>query len=618
MKFNLKWLLSLCLLFSSSFAVQLGDIALRHEGRIKPFETFARANLLQFLGKENVRFFDSSQSKDSTLSAVEWMSGVLFNPKSVQNLPVFLINDPQIAVQFGLEPHENRRYSFKELAQHSFKIDTLAAEADPIEARKRSQEQSEYIRIRDNMHAYKDLSHSQEIFLPHADFTLGAELAQESGLQPGPHSMFEILQHIGPIALRLEQLGSKPESQWNATDIEVMNLTRHIYEWSQNPPSGGPQIFGLEKDWLSAGQLIQKQVISKAQFSAPIRAWSEIALAYHQHNSSPSDSSVKSFLTWQQAHAESLEFRPLAIQAEQFYNHLKPLRYSLIAFILATLILCIHFYHGRKISLNLSFAFSILGLILLIYAISSRMFITQRPPVTNLYETFLFVGAVIGLCGLALDRFGHRINGNLLLSIGTGSLVWLSGRFAVDGDTMKVLQAVLDSNFWLSTHVVTISLGYSGVVAAGIAGHALLIQRIFAKPKHEQSTWISMHALLGFGLIMSLVGTVLGGVWADQSWGRFWGWDPKENGALLIVLWCAILYHAKMAGWLGKMGMAIGNSLGIIVVMLAWFGINLLGVGLHSYGFTSGAELRFLIYIGIHLSIIAILAIWAYRTKPLS
>jgi ABC-type transport system involved in cytochrome c biogenesis permease subunit len=117
------------------------------------------------------------------------------------------------------------------------------------------------------------------------------------------------------------------------------------------------------------------------------------------------------------------------------------------------------------------------------------------------------------------------------------------------------------------------------------------------KSKDERRlTHRAMMAVLAFGLSLSFIGTVLGGIWADQSWGRFWGWDPKENGALLIVLWTAILYHGRLAGWLHPIGMAAGACIGIGVVMLAWFGINLLGVGLHSYGFSNGTAIGLVIY----------------------
>ncbi|MBL8994298.1 MAG: cytochrome c biogenesis protein CcsA, partial [Spirochaetia bacterium] len=159
-----------------------------------------------------------------------------------------------------------------------------------------------------------------------------------------------------------------------------------------------------------------------------------------------------------------------------------------------------------------------------------------------------------------------------------------------EGDTLRVLVAVLDSNFWLSTHVIAINLGYAGVVFSGVVGHVyfVLALRKGTDPERLKEVFKLTYGVQAFGLLFSFTGTMLGGVWADQSWGRFWGWDPKENGALLIVLWGAILFHARFAGWIRDIGFAAGSVIGIMVVMMAWFGINLLGVGLHSYGFTEG------------------------------
>ena len=90
-------------------------------------------------------------------------------------------------------------------------------------------------------------------------------------------------------------------------------------------------------------------------------------------------------------------------------------------------------------------------------------------------------------------------------------------------------------------------------------------------------------------LFFTMFGTILGGIWGDQSWGRFWGWDPKENGALLIVMWLLMMIHLRLSGWVKAPGYALGLVLANITVALAWFGVNLLNVGLHSYGFTEGA-----------------------------
>jgi len=94
-----------------------------------------------------------------------------------------------------------------------------------------------------------------------------------------------------------------------------------------------------------------------------------------------------------------------------------------------------------------------------------------------------------------------------------------------------------------------------------------------------------------FATFFSFIGTVLGGLWADDSWGRFWGWDPKENGALMIVLWNAIVLHARWGGIARERGIACLAVFGNIVVSWSWFGVNQLGAGLHSYGFTSGVSM---------------------------
>ena len=183
-------------------------------------------------------------------------------------------------------------------------------------------------------------------------------------------------------------------------------------------------------------------------------------------------------------------------------------------------------------------------------------------------------------------------------------LLTLSGRYALEGDTMGMLAAVLDSNLWLATHVVTIALGYAGCVVAGIIGHVLLLQAIRGRGGAAAAAR-SLYAVLAFGLVFTVIGTLMGGIWADQSWGRFWGWDPKENGALLIIVWCAALFHARLAGWIGHIGLAAGAIGSLITVALAWFGVNLLGLGLHAYGFTSGALWGLLAFLAVELAFLA-------------
>jgi cytochrome c biogenesis factor len=115
-----------------------------------------------------------------------------------------------------------------------------------------------------------------------------------------------------------------------------------------------------------------------------------------------------------------------------------------------------------------------------------------------------------------------------------------------------------------------------------------------------------MYGVTCFATLFSFVGTILGGIWADQSWGRFWGWDPKENGALLIVLWNAIILHARWGGFVRERGLAVMSVFGNVVVSLSWFGVNMLGVGLHSYGFMDQAFGTLMIFITMQLVVMAL------------
>ncbi|MFT7538690.1 MAG: ABC-type transport system involved in cytochrome c biogenesis permease subunit, partial [Lysobacterales bacterium] len=241
-------------------------------------------------------------------------------------------------------------------------------------------------------------------------------------------------------------------------------------------------------------------------------------------------------------------------------------------------------------------------------AIIIRMLILERPPVSTLYETFIFVAWTSVLAGLIIELINKRWLGLLISSISGFIFLAIAGKYAMEGDTLKMLVAVLNSNFWLSTHVITITIGYAGVCVAGIVGHVYLLQAAFSSNNKEllKSTYGILLGTLGFGLVMAFLGTNLGGIWADQSWGRFWGWDPKENGALLIILWTALLFHAKIANLIKATGLAVGSILGIIVVMWAWFGVNLLNVGLHSYGFTSGIAINLIIYVVLQILFILI------------
>jgi ABC-type transport system involved in cytochrome c biogenesis permease subunit len=224
-------------------------------------------------------------------------------------------------------------------------------------------------------------------------------------------------------------------------------------------------------------------------------------------------------------------------------------------------------------------------------ALAGRIYISGRPPVTNLYSSAVFIGLGTALLGLIFE-FIFRIGiGNLVAGASGFLTLLVAYHLAADGDTLEVLQAVLDTQFWLATHVTTITFGYAASYVAGVIGLVYVVLGLFTPRLTAELRGVLARMIYGticFATLLSFVGTVLGGLWADDSWGRFWGWDPKENGALMIVLWNVLILHARWGGLVRERGLALLAVFGNVVVSWSWFGVNELSVGLHSYGFTEG------------------------------
>jgi cytochrome c-type biogenesis protein CcsB len=246
-------------------------------------------------------------------------------------------------------------------------------------------------------------------------------------------------------------------------------------------------------------------------------------------------------------------------------------------------------------------------------AIISRIYISGKPPVVNLYSSAVFIGWATALIGLILELIYPIGVCNLAIAI-IGAITLSVAKSLESTDTLHVLQPILDTQFWLSTHVVTITFGYAATYFAGILGIIALVHRIASGMKQTTSNsedkqfqdilFRMTYGVVCFGLFLSFIGTVLGGLWADDSWGRFWGWDPKENGALMIVLWNAIVIHSRWDKQVGQRGFALLAVVGNIVTTWSWFGVNQLGVGLHSYGFNSGVLVALAATVGAHLAFI--------------
>jgi ABC-type transport system involved in cytochrome c biogenesis permease subunit len=357
------------------------------------------------------------------------------------------------------------------------------------------------------------------------------------------------------------------------------------------------------QDWKQ----LQSAVSRTGATSHPAaEAWLNILQAYHDHRVGDFNRAVHDYQKWLDDQLPSTVSR---LSTETTFNTIEPFMRCIELYLLAFLLVLLSwvFWHGPLARASVW----VIGLAFVIHTIAliARIYISGRPPVTNLYSSAIFIPWGIVVLGMGLEYYYRNGVGIAAASVAGFLSMVIAQNLAADGDTMKMLQAVLDTNIWLATHVVIVTLGYAATFLAGLLGIFYVLKGVLGSTmtKDESKDLGRMiYGVVCFAILFSFVGTVLGGIWADQSWGRFWGWDPKENGAVLIVLWNALVLHARWAGLVRERGLAALAIGGNIVTSWSWFGTNMLGVGLHSYGFMESALLWLLMFVGTQLALIAV------------
>jgi ABC-type transport system involved in cytochrome c biogenesis permease subunit len=586
--------------FGTAFAKQgindlsnFKNIPVLESGRLKPLDTFARNLLTQFSGKDHYEKQEASG----------WLASLFFNPDSTLNHKIFLINNPDIATALSITPQQDRRYTPSQLQQSYRMLTQLQEAASKIPEKERSMAENEILRVFDNINLYGDLSRSFVFAYPQNDFTIFSQATKTKlglPLNQNQFSFIDIALKANEISEATKSLGNKSPSAYTPDEAELVQTTTNLFRWSQNYKDFPFAVIPSSQNekWLSPWDAISTD-FSNEQTRQLIILWSNMARSYvqgndiafymatHMYVSSIRDSSTKEEL-------KKIDKFPL----ELFYQENSPFTWSIMFYIFAFIFFVISFSSSKHLWYNLGLFSVIAGFIPHVLGLLMRIIIMGRPPVSSLYETFIFVGFIAVLLGLFIEYYNRQWLGIVTAAISGTALLFIANKYSAEGDTLKVLIAVLNSNFWLATHVTTITMGYGATCVGGLLGHIWLVQAVFKKDSQIlDKTYKTTLGILGVALTLTFLGTNLGGIWADQSWGRFWGWDPKENGALMIVLWTALLFHAKVAQMIGPLGLAVGAVIGMMVVMWAWFGVNLLSVGLHSYGFTSGVATSLITYV---------------------
>lgn len=270
----------------------------------------------------------------------------------------------------------------------------------------------------------------------------------------------------------------------------------------------------------------------------------------------------------------------IKLELEVLYNNFSLVKKSVVLFIL-----CLIFSLFNRFSSIIAVCVFFNAVAFQFLDILFRIILTAKPPVTSLYDSIIFISCFFALIFIFFIK--RKNFKNILLFSSIFSIILSMSALWLGNENLKPVMAVLNTNFWLTTHVLIISIGYVMCLVSGFLSHVYLFflfkEKVFFKMHNILYNLVYSFALLA--LFFSFVGTLLGGLWADQSWGRFWGWDPKENGALLIVLWLTLILHLRISNIISSFIFVVSNILNVIVLLLAWFGVNLLNVGLHSYGF---------------------------------
>ena len=636
-------------------ATEFGKLPILSNGRVQPIDSLARNSLLQLRKKQEVNTAPW-ESNPEMLSADRWIMEMFMNPGVADSRPVFRIDNPDLKGLLGLpmdadkeKQTDGKHYSWNQLKPKLEPLQTEAARVGPIDEKKRSSYDQAVLQLWNGVGIYMRLQNALE----------------PQNAHDWPTELNTYLNNIVPgvEAARLQKAGK--EYDHDVLDRLLADAERFDAMRQLDPPMLIPPVHPeVSRDsWQRSGDALFTAAQGEP-LPLAVTAYARMAGAYRSGNVAEFNQAVADYRTSLDEH-----FVPELQKAsrEQGFNAYEPFYKAMTPYILAAVLVLFFWiapgtFEWARIS---AFWLVVVGFAIHANGLIFRMVLEHRPPVTNLYSSAIFIGFGAVILGLILEGFWRNGIGLVISSaLGFVSLI-IAHHLSLSGDTMEMMRAVLDTNFWLATHVVVVTLGYASTFVAGFLAVLYIILGIFTpnltRPFGEKAATAAgavaggliagpvgavsgavitretlgkspnltmgkalpkmIYGIICFATLFSFVGTVLGGIWADQSWGRFWGWDPKENGALIIVLWNALILHARWGGMVRERGLACMAIGGNIVTSWSWFGVNMLGIGLHSYGFTAAA---FLWLAGFMLSQVVLILIgslplswWrSFRSEP--
>jgi ABC-type transport system involved in cytochrome c biogenesis permease subunit len=730
-------------------------------GRVKPLDTYARVQLTLLNRRQT--YYDEFENKQQ---AIRWLFNILADgyADNIEGRPVS-VTDPEVLKWLDLKPRPIGLYFPNEIlaglraksAEVQAMIKKKPDQLSPIERQRMDVAMLvfEQRQLADKMHEVRDKTGSAEkahVFRIDNDQVLAIlNLKPREGFR---YSLAEIFGD-GDESAYVEKVdrsqrrkffkqfydkavvaANRPEEQRDLQDVKTLELFEHLQadrrlrSLDVRQPQPGerererllmvPSTTASLEDWKSLGD----SLLQDDPASNPAAASMEkVVRAYALDDDRTFNKEVDSYLDRMKA---TFPAEMSKVRLEVWFNNFAPFYHCAILYVVVLVLSIISWAVWQEPLRRSAFWLCVVVVVVHTSALSLRMYLTGRPPVTNLYSSAVFIGWGCVLLGLGVELIYRNGIPMAVASILGFATMIIAHHLGGSGDTMEVMQAVLDTNFWLATHVTTVTLGYTATFVAGFFAMVFIylmlssaVRKYFVEPAAPAggeavyfvlaaAGWVLMPAslalallcglwlLLGdgepltwevtaafavplfgaaaiygsliisrrfstsiaaspagqvprlvgvldhlaltqsgskalsgmiygtvcFATLLSFVGTVLGGIWADQSWGRFWGWDPKENGAVLIVIMNALILHARWGGMVRERGLALLAIVGNMVTAWSWFGTNQLGVGLHAYGFNKSLALGCSIFWVSQFAMLGLglmpLRFWrAYAEKPL-
>ncbi len=601
----------------------MATLPVQEGGRIKPLSSYAAHMLYLVHGRRDMKLdTDGDKKSDITLTPTEWLMAVWFQPDAAADFPLFRIENVDVLDAIGVAHDAGQRFDFEYVTYRQLvqatpdgvqPVDTLWELAGNYSKKKPEMQapvEAHIIRTNIGVDAYGGLF--TMLSQMHAPFDVQGELPNRAFAGKTTTDFAEVVRHGGQLAQIVRQYRNNTSDPALGNSMLLASVLTEVAQRRSTlglfPPSAGK---ADAPTWATLPALVEG-VLRGKQDAQQLEVLSMLQAAISAEEPQARSAALRSFRNAVVASA-TMRGEYAKVELENYYLaaswHYQALHY----FVIAIMVVALGWLSPRSKWLWLTgLVATSVPLCMLIADVVLRCVVRGRPPILNLYDTFLFIASIGVLAAIVTEVITRRRVAISLAPLFGALLVALARAFEVESgeDQMAPLQAVLDTNYYLATHVTSINMGYAAGMFASFLGTAWLWLNAVGFRRDDavfhKGVVRATYGVTAFGLIFAVFGTIYGGVWANDSWGRFWGWDPKENGALLICIAQVALLHARMSGLVRDLGFCLGAAMIGIVVAFSWFHVNLLGIGLHAYGFSSATKVALFNYYYVQTGLAAL------------